>query len=136
MEMNNYTTMDLAEMILQEKTNKITPENIRHNVQIFDIVGEYKGDSGAAYSPKRIAFSGIGLNTYNSYTMVADWYYHGKNLDIFDAEHLDVSNATNLEYSFCGTREINTLRGLANWDTHNMTSFTNAFYRFIIRTKC
>ena len=39
-DVTNYTTMDLANMILQEKTNKITPENIRHDVQIFDIVGK------------------------------------------------------------------------------------------------
>ena len=67
-DVTNYTTMDLANMILQEKTNKITPENIRHNVQIFDIVGDYKGDEQFLYKPRRIQFTGIGLNTYNEST--------------------------------------------------------------------
>lgn len=67
-DVTNYTTMDLANMILQEKTNKITPENIRHNVQIFDIVGDYKGDEQFLYKPRRIQFTGVGLNTYNEST--------------------------------------------------------------------
>lgn len=74
-DVTNYTTMDLANMILQEKTNKITPENIRHDVQIFDIVGNYKGDTGAAYRPRRVQFTGVGLNTYNDSTMREPRYY-------------------------------------------------------------
>lgn len=125
-DVTNYTTMDLANMILQEKTNKITPENIRHDVQIFDIVGNYKGDSGG-YAPRRIQFTGVGLNGTN-YSYGQGFFYTGKNLDIFDAEHLDTHLATNLYYSFYGTPNINTLRGLTNWNTSNMTSFSHAFY--------
>lgn len=129
MDVNNYTTMDLANMILQEKTNKITPENIRHDVQIFDIVGNYKGDTGAAYSPQRIAFCGVGLNRGNAQNSayITNAYYQGRNLDIFDVEHLDVSNVTNIDYSFYYTPYINTLRGLANWNTSNFTSLSNGF---------
>jgi hypothetical protein len=68
-DMNNYTTMDLANMILTEKTNKITPENIRHNVQIFDIVGNYVGDEQFLYKPRRIQFTGVGLSKTNEQTM-------------------------------------------------------------------
>jgi surface protein len=124
MDVTNYTTMDLANMILQEKTNKITPENIRHDVQVFDIVGTYRGDTGAAYSPKRIQFSGIGMDSSNKESA----YYSGRNLDIFDAEHLDISNATNLDYTFYFTRSLTTLRGLNNWNTSNITSLANSFF--------
>lgn len=128
-DVTNYTTMDLANMILTEKTNKITPENIRHNVQIFDIVGNYKGDTGAAYSPQRIAFCGVGLNRGNAQNSmyITNPNYEGRNLDIFDVEHLDVSNVTNIDYSFYYTHYINTLRGLANWNTSNFTSLSNGF---------
>ena len=128
-DVTNYTTMDLANMILTEKTNKITPENIRHDVQIFDIVGNYKGDTGAAYAPRRIQFTGIGLNRANSQNSayITNPNYEGRNLDIFDVEHLDVSNATNIDYSFYCTRYINTLRGLANWDTTHFTDLCNGF---------
>lgn len=126
MDVNNYTTMDLANMILAEKTNKITPENIHYGIQIFDITGTYKGDTGPSYSPQRVQFTGIGTNNYNDSTR-ARIEYEGKNLDIFDAEHLDVSNATNLDYSFYYVRNINTLRGLSNWNTSNMISLDRAF---------
>ena len=125
-DVTNYTTMDLANMILQEKTNKITPENIRHDVQIFDIVGNYKGDTGASYSPRRIQFTGVGLNG-NNYSYSQGWQYPGQNLDIFDAEHLDTSNARNINYSFYGTPQITTLRGLSNWNTSNFNSLENGF---------
>ena len=124
-DVTNYTTMDLANMILTEKTNKITPENIRHDVQIFDIVGNYKGDTGASYRPRRIAFSGAGMNGTN--WGYGGFNYPGANLDIFDVTHLDTSNATNISYTFYQTPNITTLRGLENWNTDNMTSFAYAF---------
>lgn len=77
-DVTNYTTMDLANMILQEKTNKITPENIRHNVQIFDIVGDYKGDEQFLYKPRRIQFTGVGLNKYNDSTFSDPHYTRSK----------------------------------------------------------
>lgn len=126
-DVTNYTTMDLANMILTEKTNKITPENIRHDVQIFDIVGTYKGDTGASYSPTVLApFTGIGMNTYNSYT---ETYirYEGRNLDIFDVEHLDTSNVKKLSYTFYHCDDLNTLRGLTNWDVSNVTEMRKTF---------
>jgi surface protein len=52
---------------------------------------------------------------------------HGQNLDIFDATHLDVSNATNIDYTFYYTRQLTTLRGLENWETRNFTSLSNGF---------
>ncbi len=133
MDVNNYTTMDLANMILAEKTNKITPENIHHGVQIFDITGTYRGDTGSTYSPQRIQFTGVGTNTTNDYTRYRA-EYDGKNLDIFDAEHLDISNATNLDYSFYYVKNINTLRGLSNWNTSNITNLNNAFNGLIYLT--
>lgn len=125
-DVTNYTTMDLANMILQEKTNKITPENIRHDVQIFDIVGNYEGDTGASYRPQRIQFTGVGLNG-NNYSYGDAFIYPGRNLDIFDVEHLDTSNAININYSFYATRYITTLRGLSNWNTSNFNSLENGF---------
>lgn len=52
---------------------------------------------------------------------------HGQNLDIFDVTHLDVSNATNIDYTFFYTQNITTLRGLENWNTRNFTTLSNGF---------
>ena len=38
--------------ILQEKQNKIIPANIKKNVQIFDVIGTYTGNSGTDYEVK------------------------------------------------------------------------------------
>ena len=38
--------------ILQEKQNKIIPENIKKDVQIFDVIGTYEGSGGTDYNVK------------------------------------------------------------------------------------
>ena len=38
--------LDELNLILQEKQNKIIPENIKKGIQIFDITGTYEGNSG------------------------------------------------------------------------------------------
>lgn len=38
--------------ILQEKQNKIIPENIKKDIQIFDVIGTYTGNSGTDYEVK------------------------------------------------------------------------------------
>lgn len=125
--MNEYTTIELADMILQEKTEKIKPENIRHNIQVFDIIGTYKGDTGASYAPANIpAFTGVGLNTTNDSTLTSTSYPY-TNLDIFDVEHLNTGNAKRLYYTFYHCSNLTTLRGLTNWDTSNVTHMRNTF---------
>lgn len=118
-----FTTMELANLILNEKNEKIKPENIRHDVQVFDIVGTYKGDTGASYSPKHIIFTGIGLDANNVYNM----YYNGTNLNIFDAEHLDTSNVTNLIGTFMYCSNLSSLEELQNWNTINVSNMKNTF---------
>ncbi len=41
------TLKQLSQQILNEKTNKILPNNIKEEVQIFDITGDYKPDYNA-----------------------------------------------------------------------------------------
>ena len=41
------TLKQLSQQILNEKTNKILPNNIKEEVQIFDIIGDYKPDYNA-----------------------------------------------------------------------------------------
>lgn len=38
--------------ILQEKQNKIIPENIKKDIQIFDVIGTYEGSGGTDYNVK------------------------------------------------------------------------------------
>lgn len=121
-----FTTMDLASLILNEKNEKIKPENIRHNVQIFDIVGNYKGDTGASYSPKFLLFSGLGTNRHNASTM-GHTMYEGTNLNIFDAEHIDTSNLNRLEYTFSYCDNLTTLEELQNWNTSNVKYMNSTF---------
>ena len=59
--------------------------------------------------------------------LLAKRLIHGQNLDIFDVTHLDVSNATNIDYTFYYTKNITTLRGLENWNTRNFTTLSNGF---------
>lgn len=40
------------EAILQEKQNKIIPENIKKDIQIFDVIGTYEGSGGTDYNVK------------------------------------------------------------------------------------
>lgn len=40
------------EQILQEKETKIIPENIKKDIQIFDIIGTYEGSGGTDYNVK------------------------------------------------------------------------------------
>ena len=46
--MKMSTIKDKAMTILNEKNNKIIPENIKSGVQVFDVTGTYKG-SGVDY---------------------------------------------------------------------------------------
>ena len=49
--MNKMSTLkEKAQQVLDEKENKIIPENIKNGVEIFDVVGTYTGSGADIYS--------------------------------------------------------------------------------------
>lgn len=113
--------------ILQEKQNKIIPENIKKDIQIFDVIGTYEGSGG-------------GIDTSSDNPITADDVAQGKEgfvngekiigtLPLFPNTHtFTVSNAgvtNNIEDSTLDLTTINTTKQILD---SNVSMNFNADY--------
>ena len=122
--------------ILNEKTNKIIPENIKKDVEILGVTGTYEGSGGASYPPD---WSQIGYNTtpqsvINHFNYSKDIYdnwdpnttsmyqTYRNNQDIRIFPFVDTSKVTTMRQTFYSAVNLEEIPSL---NTEEVTNFNN-----------
>ena len=126
------TLKEKAQQVLDEKENKIIPENIKNGVEIFDVTGSYKGGSGNIDLTDGRKFG------YSTFSELPDDIANANWEDIDDASsmfngcrnlqevpQLDTSNVTNMEAMFSS---CNNLRTISQLNTSKVTNMGGMFF--------
>ena len=142
--------------ILQEKTDKIIPENIKKDVTIFDVTGTYEASTSTLDLTSGIKFAGSKFTTLPNVIINANWQNVTDTTDMFQqCIHLtefplvDLSNLVNMTYMFwmcdrltniplLNTSNVQVFKGtfadcsslttIPLLNTHNATNMSNMFW--------
>lgn len=92
--MKMSTIKDKAMNILNEKNNKIIPENIKSGVQVFDVTGTYKG-SGVDYIEYALSKSTVDGRNFIDTTLYKNGKYSSvtkREVDVYAREEHWINN--------------------------------------------
>ena len=130
--MNKMSTLkEKAQQVLDEKENKIIPENIKNGIDIFNVIGNYGGYVGTLDLTVGIKFAYSTFINIPSYIINANWE------DIVDANHMfkncfnlqtvPVINTINISDMSGMFADCNNLQTISLLDTSNVDTMGSMF---------
>lgn len=114
--------------ILTEKDEKILPENIKKDVSILGVTGNYEGEYNAKVENcgNRYLYQYITSISQIDTSNVTDMTYMFFNFsNLIEIPQMDTSNVTTMERAFSGCKKLVTIPQL---DTRNLSKSTYALY--------